>query len=260
MPTTMDLDRALDVAKAAVRAGGAAARPWHRRDVPREVKADASPVTAADRASDAAMLAVIREAFPDHDVLSEESGVDGPGGCDCRWVLDPLDGTRNFLRGDEAWGPLAALEFQGELVVAAAHLPVRGLTYWARRGLGTFRDGERVHVSTVDRWSESTLMVGFLQALLEDPWGPGVLELVRSADRVRCTGDLTNVLAVVEGRADAWIEAGVREWDLAAPRLLIEEAGGRFSDLVGRSSHALGNAVGTNGRLHGDVLAAIRNG
>lgn len=259
MPTTIDLDRALEVAREAVAAGGRAAMPWHRRPVPHETKSDRSPVTAADRASDAAILAVLRDAFPEHDVLSEESGVDGPGGCDCRWIVDPLDGTRGFLRGDEEWGPLVALELQGELMVAAAHLPARGTTYWARRGGGTFRDGERMRVSSVERWNEATLDIGFLRALLAEPWGPGVLELMRSADRVRCPGDLAGSLAVVEGRADAWIEAGVREWDLAAPRLLIEEAGGRFTDLLGRPSHAMGHAVGSNGVLHPDVLAGIRS-
>lgn len=260
MPTTIDLERALDVAKAAVKAGGDAALPWHRRDVPHETKPDHSPVTAADKASDAAILAVIREAFPDHDVLSEESGVDGKGACDCRWIVDPLDGTRGFLRGDEEWGPLVALEFQGELVVAAAHLPVRDTTFWARRGAGTFRDGERMRVSSVGRMREATLVFGYLGGLLREPWGPGTLELFKSADRVRCPGDLAGPLAVVEGRADAWIEAGVREWDLAAPRLLVEEAGGRFTDLLGRPSHAMGHAAASNGLLHGDVLAAIRNG
>jgi histidinol-phosphatase len=260
MTSTIDLDRALDVAREAVAAGGSAALPWHRKEVRHSTKEDDSPVTEADRASDAAMLSVIRGAFADHDILSEESGVQGPGGCDCRWVVDPLDGTRGFLRGDEAWGPLVALEYQGRPIVAAMSLPVHGVTYWAARGRGTFRDGERMRVSAVDRWQDATLVVGFLQALLRDPWGPGVLQLIRSADRVRCPGDLTGPIAVIEGRADAWIEAGVREWDLAAPRLLVEEAGGRFSDLVGGATHTLGNAVGSNGLLHGDVLAGIRNG
>jgi len=85
-----------------------------------------------------------------------------------------------------------------------------------------------------------------------------MLDLMRSADRVRCPGDLTGPIAVMEGRADAWIEAGVREWDLAAPRLLIEEAGGKFTDLLGRPQHVLGNGVGSNGRVHHDVLAGLR--
>jgi histidinol-phosphatase len=260
MPTTIDLDAALHVALDAVRAAGSAALPWHGRPVETATKEDQSPVTAADRAADAAAIEVIHRAYPEHDLLSEESGARGRGACDCRWVLDPLDGTRGFLRGDEEWGPLLALEFQGEVVVAAATMPLRGVAWWARRGGGAFRDGERIHVSTVDRWNECTLNVGFLRALLREPWGPGALELVRTADRVRGHGSLASAMAVAEGRADAWIEAGVREWDLAAPRLILEEAGGRFSDLAGRPSHAMGHAVGTNARLHGDVLAAIRNG
>ena len=258
MRTFGEIQRAVDVAREAVAAGGAAALAWWRKDPPAEVKADTSPVSQADRESDAAILGVLRAAFPDHDVLSEESGARGPGFCDCRWIIDPLDGTRGFLRGDPTWGPLVALEYQGRLVAAAMSMPALGETWCAGRGRGCFKDGERVRVSRIADWGEARIVVGEMDRLLIGPHGAAVLALIESAPSTRCPGDLASCAVLLDGRAEVWLEAGVREWDLAAPHLLVEEAGGRFTDFLGRPSHATGQAVGSNRVLHEKVLSALR--
>lgn len=258
MRTFAETQYAVDVAREAVAAGGAAALAWWKKDPPTRLKADATPVTQADRESDAAILGVLRDAFEDHDILSEESGTLGPGVCDCRWIVDPLDGTRGFLRGDATWGPLVALEHRGRLVAAAMSMPALGVTWWAGRGTGCYKDGERVRVSSVAQWREARLVVGEMGRLLGEPHGTAVLELIQSAPSTRCPGDLAGCALLLDGRAEIWLEAGVREWDLAAPHLLIEEAGGRFSDFLGRPSHATGMAVGSNRVLHETVLGVLR--
>ncbi|MHC5011031.1 MAG: inositol monophosphatase family protein [Planctomycetota bacterium] len=251
--------RAVDVAREAVEAGGARALAWWKQAPPTTEKSDGSPVSKADRESEAAILEVVRGAFPDHDVLSEESGAIGSGLSDWRWICDPLDGTLGFLRGDRTWGPLLALEHRGLIVAGAMHMPVQGDTWWARRGGGCFRNHERIHVSDVDDFERATLAVGFIRGLLAEPHGENALELICQAKRVRCPGDLAGCAMVLEGRADVWLEAGVHEWDLAAGRILVEEAGGRFSDFNGAASHCMGTAIGSNRRLHDHVLRVLRS-
>ncbi|HWP35251.1 MAG TPA: inositol monophosphatase family protein [Thermodesulfobacteriota bacterium] len=257
MTAGLDLPRALDVARRAVEAAAAASLAYFRRGVAIERKADRTPVTAADRAAEAAILAVIREAFPDHDVLSEESGASGAGGTS-RWIVDPLDGTRGFSRGGPFWGPLVALEHAGEIVVGAAALPALGETYWAARGLGAWRNGTRLAVSAVADWREATLSLGELPSLLAPPHGAGVAELIRTAESARAVGDVAGCALLLCGIADAWLEAGVRIWDLAPLKVLVEEAGGRFTDFAGRPTVASGHAVASNGRLHDHLLAVLR--
>ncbi len=258
MPTSeLDLAKALDTARRAVAAAAAASLRHFRTGVPVERKPDRTPVTAADRDAEAAILTVIREAFPGHDILAEESGAHGGGG-HSRWIVDPLDGTRGFTRGGPFWGPLVALEHRGEVVVGAMALPVLGETYWAARGLGAWRDGTRLAVSGIDDWQEAVLSLGELGSLLGPPHGAAVTALVRTAASARCYGDLAGCALVLSGRADVWLEAGVKVWDLAPLKVLVEEAGGRFTDFGGRPTVDGGTAVASNGRLHEHVLAALR--
>jgi histidinol-phosphatase len=256
MPAPLDLVKALDTARRAVAAAAQAALRHFRAGVAVEVKPDCSPVTAADREAEAAMLAVIREAFPGDDILAEESGAQGEG-ADGRWIVDPLDGTRGFSRGGPFWGPLVALEHRGEIVAGAMALPVLGETYWAARGMGAFRDGTRLRVSGIGDWREATVSFGEIGRLLDPPYGDAVAGLARSAASARGYGDLAAAALVLAGRAEAWLECGVKVWDVAPIKILAEEAGGRFSDFAGRPTVESGHAVVTNGRLHAHVLGAL---
>jgi histidinol-phosphatase len=256
---TIDLDRAVSAARTAVQAAAKASLRHHKTGVAVEKKPDRSPVTAADREAEAAILAELLGAFPGASVLAEESGARA-GDPSLRWIVDPLDGTRGFTRGGAFWGPLVALEHDGEVVVGATALPVTGDVYWAAKGHGTFKNGERLRVSGVDDWGEATVSLGEMRMLFSGAHAEGVLALVRSAASARGYGDVAGALMVLEGRADAWIEAGVQIWDLAPMKILFEEAGGRFTDLAGVATVASGSAVGTNGRLHAHVLAEIARG
>jgi histidinol-phosphatase len=253
------IERAMETARRAAEAGAQASLRHWRTGVAVDLKVDHTPVTAADRESEAAILGVIREAFPDHPILAEESGL-VPGRrpeSGSRWIVDPLDGTRGFSRGGTFWGPLVALEHEGTIVAGAAAVPALGDTYWAGRGLGSYRNGARLSVSAIADWREATLSVGELKVLLAGPTAPGVGALISGAASTRCYGDLSGCLMVLDGRAEAWLESGVKPWDVAALVVLVEEAGGRFTDFEGTPSLASGRAVATNGHLHGHVLGAL---
>jgi histidinol-phosphatase len=258
--STLDLSAALDTARRAVGAASAALlRHFLRGDIAVETKPDLSPVTAADRDSETAIIETIRQSYPEHGVLTEESGlIDAKGLSDCRWIVDPLDGTRGFARGGRFWGPLVALEERGQIVVGVMSLPALGETYWASRGRGAFRDGERLRVSRVASWTDATVSLGELHKLLSPPHRDTVTGLCASAASARAYGDLAACAMLLNGFADAWIEAGVQTWDLAPLKILVEEAGGKFTDFAGRATIQSGNAVGTNGLLHDRVLAALK--
>jgi histidinol-phosphatase len=252
-----EVGRAADAARRAVtQAGRAALRHW-RTDLRVEWKADRSPVTAADRESEAIILKTLTAEFRGHSILSEESGL-LEGSPENRWIVDPLDGTRGFARGGPFWGPLVAFEHRGEVVAGAVSLPALNEVYWAGRGLGAFRDGIRLRVSEVASWEEATLAVGEMRALLGGGQARGVTTLITSAASTRGYGDLAGALQLVNGRAEAWLEAGVKEWDLAALKILVEEAGGRFTDFGGGPSLTAGEALASNGLLHEHLLGALR--
>ena len=246
------MQNALAVAKDAVAAAGAAALAHLRKGIVVETKPDLTPVTAADRAAEDEIVAIIRAAFPDHAILGEEGGARGTG--DVRWIVDPIDGTRGFARGGMMWGPMVALEVRGELVVAAIALPAQGTTYWASKGEGCFRDGTRLAVSGVTELADATLSIGELRRMTKNT---GILSLIARAASTRCYGDLAGCALVLDGRAEAWIEGGVQPWDLAAPALLVAEAGGRFTDWTGAPTFEGGYGVASNGRLHDEILRAL---
>ncbi len=248
----MDLLRALEVAKDAAAAGGAAALAHLRRGVVVETKPDLSPVTAADRDAELEIIKVIRAAFPDHAILGEEGGASGEG--DVRWIVDPIDGTRGFARGGMMWGPMIALEVNGEVVVGAMALPAQGTTYWAAQGHGCFRDGTRLHVSGITAIEDATLSIGELKRMVAKP---KLIELAARAASTRCYGDLAGAALVLDGRAEVWVEGGVKIWDVAAPAILVREAGGRFTDWQGGPTPHAGNAIVSNGHVHDLVLAAL---
>jgi histidinol-phosphatase len=260
MPT-LDLDLAMSTARRAAEAAAAVSMKHFRRGVRVELKPDRSPVTVADRESETAVLEVLRAAFPDHAVLGEESGAHA-GAAASRWIVDPLDGTRGFTRGETFWGPLVALEHEGDVVAGAMALPAHGEVYFAAKGRGAWLasgGGEpaRLQVSGIAAWEDATLSLGEPRVLLAPPHGAAIERLATTCARTRCWGDLAGFAMVLTARAEAWIEAGVQLWDLGPMKVLAEEAGGRFTDLTGRATPASGNAVASNGSVHDHVLAAL---
>jgi histidinol-phosphatase len=258
----LDLSLAMDTARRAVEASTAATLAHFRRGVRVEVKPDRTPVTQADRDSEAAILAVVQRTFPDHAFLGEETGAHA-GAAETRWIVDPLDGTKGFTRGRSFWGPLVALEHEGRIVAGAMALPALGETYWAARGLGCWLSAGgaapvRLAVSGVAAWPDATLSLGEPHVLLRPPMLERVGRLATSCACARCYGDLAGCALVLRGQAEAWVEAGVQIWDLGPLPVLVEEAGGRFTDLEGKPTHTSGSCVASNGKVHEHVLATLR--
>ncbi|HBH03304.1 MAG: hypothetical protein A2W08_07890 [Candidatus Rokubacteria bacterium RBG_16_73_20] len=248
--------RALEAAVEAARAAGRIALGHYRGRFDVSLKADATPVTQADREAEEAIVEILSRAFPDYGILGEELG--GRGAQDVRWIIDPIDGTKNFVRGIPVWATLIALEERGEVTVGVVHNPVSGELYTARRGAGAFLDGTRLAVSDVGALDRAFLVHAGLTILRKAGYWEGFMRLVEATDRQRGFGDYWGYGLLAEGRADVYLEADLKPWDLAACKLLVEEAGGRFTDLDGRPTIYSGTALATNGRLHDAVLALLR--
>ena len=223
-----------------------------------ETKPDLTPVTEADRAVEERLRREIRAQRPDDAVVGEEYGVDGPDGAARRWILDPIDGTKNFVRGVPVYASLIALEVDGTGAVGVVSAPAIGRRWWAARGCGAHADGRPIHVSGVSALSDAHLSFSSMGGWEERGRLDAFLDLTRAVWRTRAFGDFWSHVLVAEGAVDVAIEPEVSLWDLAALQVVVEEAGGRFSDLSGVATPDGGSAVSTNGLLHDVVLHALR--
>jgi histidinol-phosphatase len=214
-----------------------------------ETKPDLTPVTDADQAVERALRERIARERPGEGVLGEEEGDDGAS---TRWIIDPIDGTKNFSRGIPVWAALIALERDGEVVCGVASAPALGRRWWAARGEGAYRDGERIHVSKIGTLEEAT--VSFSRSGLRDP---RTIDLALRAWHAQPFSDFWAHLLVAEGAVEAAVEHAMNIWDNAVLQVIVEEAGGRFSDLSGQPRIDGGSAVSTNGLVHDDVLALL---
>ena len=221
-----------------------------------ETKPDLSPVTEADRAVEQVLRKRIGEERPGHSVVGEEFGADDPGGA--RWILDPIDGTKNYLRGLPVWATLIALEREGRVEVGVVSAPALARRWWAARGDGAFVNGRRIRVSKIADLPDAVLSYASLTSWEQHGLGEQFLTLARSCWRTRGFGDFWSHMLVAEGAADLAVEPEVELWDLAAPQVIVEEAGGRFTDLGGTPTPAGGSVVSTNGLLHDRVLTTLR--
>jgi len=225
-------------------------------DLAVETKPDLSPVTEADRAVEQVLRKRIGEDRPGHGVVGEELGADGQGSA--RWILDPIDGTKNYLRGLPVWATLIALERGGRVEVGVVSAPALHRRWWAARGQGAFVNGGRIRVSQVADLGDAVLSYASLLSWEQHGLGEQFLTLARSCWRTRGFGDFWSHMLVAEGAADLAVEPEVELWDLAAPQVIVEEAGGRFTDLGGIPTPAGGSVVSTNGLLHDRVLTTLR--
>ncbi len=223
MPFLHELDFARRIAEAA----GENARRIRERGIEAETKADASPVTIADKENERIILEAIDREFPADGILGEE-GAHKQGTSGRRWIIDPIDGTRDFVRGNRFWCVLVALEEGDDSAAGVAHFPMLGETYWAARGAGSFGNGERLQVSDKTSVSDSVFCPNGMHLAAAKPFLPVVTGLMQRAWAVRSFGGALDGCLVAAGKAEIWFEPKVEVWDLAALRLIIEEAGGLF--------------------------------
>jgi histidinol-phosphatase len=248
-----DLTLALDLADLADRIS---AERFRAADLVVETKPDMTPVSEADRAIERALrerLAVVR---PGHAIVGEEEGVQGDG--DWRWIIDPIDGTKNFVRGIPIWGTLIALEREGTTVVGVASAPALQRRWWAARGEGAFADGRPIHVSKVERLGDAQLSLASIESWARHGRAEQITQLIGKVWRSRGFGDFWQHVLVAEGAVDVAVEPEVSLWDLAALQVIVEEAGGQFTDLDGKARADGGNVASSNGLLHDETLAILR--
>jgi histidinol-phosphatase len=228
---------------------------FRRADLRVETKPDLTPVTEADRGVEQALRARIAAERPGDAVVGEEFG--GSGDASRRWYLDPIDGTKNFVRGIPVFATLIGLQRDGEMVVGVCSAPGLGARWWAQRGGGAFADGRRIAVSRVASLGDAQLSYDTVPGFEEHGLGEQFLALARRCRRTRGFGDFWSHVLVAEGAVDVAVEPEVNPWDLAPLQVIVEEAGGRFTDLGGTARIDGGSAVSSNGLLHGEVLAAL---
>ena len=222
------------------------------------VKPDRTPVTEADTAIEAMIRERIRERYPGDAILGEENGLEGEG--ERCWIVDPIDGTKNFTDGIQIWATLIALAMADEPVVGVAYAPALGERYEAARGAGAKLNGSAIHVSTADRISRSFIVHSDAGEWLAGEHGEVLREIVLEARRDRGYGDFWGHMLVARGSADVMFEPELATWDVAAVQVVVEEAGGTVTTFEGEPPHHGSSALTTNGLLHDEIVARLRHG
>ena len=237
----MPFEREVELAKLMAQEAGALALDYQRRGVTAEAKADESPVTAADRACEKLIVDLITREFPDDGVLGEE-GANRAAKNGRKWIVDPIDGTRDFVRGIPLWAVLIGLEENGRIVAGLAHSPRQGLLLWASNGQGAWANGSRIRVSTRSDPADSVLAFNGFNKIGVDRFAPRLLPWIARFWAVRSLGGAVDSMLVAQGQADVWIEPNASPWDLAPLKILVEEAGGKFASFQGENTIYGGNA------------------
>lgn len=212
-----------------------------------DTKDDGSPVTKADKEVERYIREQIAEEFADDGILGEEEGEVRRS--ERTWIVDPIDGTYNFARGIPIWSTLIALEVEKEIVLGVVSAPAMQEFFYAVKGGGAFKNDKRIYVSDVDRLDKSMFNFGGPNRIIDRGLWPALTECVKLTERQRGFGDYLGFSLVFEGRSEAMLETGVKAWDLAPMKILVEEAGGAYLDLEGGSSVYTGNCLITNKAL-----------
>lgn len=252
----MDLQPLLDFATDAIWQSGRMTLGYFQTGIEVERKSDDSPVTIADKSAEEYLRRRIEQQFPDYGIIGEEYG-EKPSISGLTWVIDPIDGTKSFTCGVPLYGCLLALVEGDRTLVGVANFPALGEMLYAGRGLGCFWNGRRTRVSTVSQLKDAVLLgseVGNFGAK-DRAWQ----QLIRSTYIQRTWGDCYGYLLVATGRAEIMVDAKMMVWDCAPFTVIMEEAGGTFSDWQGNTSIYGGESVATNGVLFEQVMAITRN-
>ncbi len=246
----MDAQAYLDAAKEAASAAAEIIRHYYRTQLDVVRKADQSPVTRADVEAEQAIRSILQAGFPDHGFYGEETGR-SDNESEFLWLVDPIDGTKSFIRQYPFFSTQIALMHRRRIVAGVSSAPAFGELAWASLGGGAWLDGQPAHVSDVSTLDRAALSSGNLATLARSDrwsrWG----EVVARVDRIRGYGDFYHYHLLASGRIDAVVESDVNILDIAALSLIVEEAGGRFTDLQGQPvSLGTTSVLATNGALH----------
>lgn len=222
-----------------------------------EIKADHTPVTIADREAEQAIRAVLNHNFPGHGIYGEEFGNDQPD-AEFLWLVDPIDGTKSFVRGTGMFSTQIALMHQGQIIAGVSHAPAMGETAWAALGEGAWLGEQRLHISTCSTIEQAHISAGNLATLAASERWAALGKLVQQCNRFRAYGDFYHYHRLAAGQLDAVVESDVNVLDIAALSLLVTEAGGVFTDLAGAAvGLATRSVLAANSALHAQLLAEL---
>ena len=224
--------------------------------VAHELKGDGSPVTAADKAAEEIIRKTISTRFPGHAFLGEEYGASGSS--DHVWIIDPIDGTKNFMTGIPIFGTQIALMKNGDLILGVSNCPALGELVYGEKGVGAFLNGTQVRVSEVSRVADSRMSFGGQNYFQRIGREEGMLRLIHGSRRVRGFGDCWAYHLIASGRFEANVESSIRIWDIAAAAAIVEAAGGRATDISGGPvTRDIRTFIASNGRIHDEILAMM---
>jgi histidinol-phosphatase len=238
----MPYSQEIEIARGAAARSAELALRYQKTGVTPENKPDDSPVTIADKECEKLIAKMLGEAYPDDGILGEEgSRKESKNGR--RWIIDPIDGTRDFVRGNPLWSVLIALEKDGEVQAGVVHLPLMGNTCWGARGEGSFRNDIRLKVSTIDKPENAVISLNSLNRLKSASIEASMMSYLTLFWAFRCLGGTPDAMMVAAGQMDAWVEPKVAPWDMAATQVILEEAGAVFFAFNGKRSIYEGNCV-----------------
>ncbi|MDQ3281005.1 MAG: histidinol phosphatase [Acidobacteriota bacterium] len=248
-----DLELALELADAA---DAITMQHYQSTTLAVRTKIDMTPVSEADEAVERRIRAILGEKRPGDGIVGEEFGESGNAAR--RWIVDPIDGTKNYVRGIPVFATLIALEAEGQLSAAVISAPALTRRWWASKGDGAFCNGRKLQVSRIASLPEAHLTYDSITDFDRHGGTVQFLNLMRRCARSRGFGDFWAHMLVAEGAVEIAMEPAVAAWDMAAVQLIVEEAGGRFSDLRGNATFEGGSGLSTNGLLHDVVLGICR--
>ena len=248
----MPYDREIDVALRAAKAAGEIALAYQSKGLTPENKPDHSPITAADRECERLIAEVLQKAFPEDGLFGEE-GARKESRSGRRWIIDPIDGTRDFVRGIPTWGVLVGLEADGDVLVGACNLPALGDLYSAVRGAGAYRNDAPIRISSIHAPHQAVFCLDAFSNMHRHPFGNRLISWMSQFWAVRSFGGCLDAMCVAAGRAEVWIEGEAKPWDFAALKVIAEEAGARFFNFDGGSSIYGGNGVITVPSLEAEI-------
>jgi histidinol-phosphatase len=257
-----DHSELLDAARELAVEGGAVAMRYYRHSPQAELKRDGTWVTEADHAVESHLRAEIARRFPDHNVLGEEGGLKGAGGGPPTdpaptWIVDPIDGTTNFMAGIPIWGCLIGLRIDGADRVGAVHAPALGETYEAAFGLGARLNGEPIAVDPVSELQQATVVYASAESFSRYGLKAFFDQITSRSFKSRGFGDFWGHMLIARGSAHVMVEPELSVWDVAALQPIVSEAGGRLTTLSGTPWDSAGSCLTTNGVLHDAVLQLL---
>ena len=252
----MAYQRELTVGAEIARQAGELALKIRKGDIGIESKPDESPVTIADKACEKLIVEQLQKHFPGDGLLGEE-GADVASANGRRWIIDPIDGTRDFIRGTRAWSVLIGMEENGQVVAGHAYFPATGEMFSAAKGMGAWWDGARAHCSAVTKFSDALVCCNGLSYMHRYPFGKDLVNWLAGSWTVRSMGGCLDAMLLVTGRADVWLEAQAKPWDLAPLKILADEAGLVTFDFTGQDTIYGGNYAITVPALKDAVLEFV---